>query len=115
MTSNIRQKDLEDLTRIWKQWDLDIRGIFIEKYGDIAHLIAINANEQLIQAMEDMTPTIEEYYALLRIDNVQLNKIHVKESKPMTFKKKLMKLTGMTDTWAEVLRYQWHEQSRYKS
>ncbi|KAL1066867.1 hypothetical protein V6Z11_D12G090900 [Gossypium hirsutum] len=50
---------------------------------------------------EDMTPTIEEYAALLRIDNVQLNKIYVKEPKPMTFKKKLLKLTGMTDTWAE--------------
>ncbi|MBA0693693.1 hypothetical protein Goari_004050 [Gossypium aridum] len=48
-----------------------------------------------------MTPIIEEYSALLRIDNVQLNKIYVKEPKPMTFKKKLMKLTGVTDTWAE--------------
>ncbi|MBA0754762.1 hypothetical protein Gogos_021368 [Gossypium gossypioides] len=44
---------------------------------------------------------MEEYDALLRIDNVQLNKIYVKEPKPMTFKKKLMKLTGMTNTWAE--------------
>ncbi|MFQ6657717.1 hypothetical protein Gotur_027276 [Gossypium turneri] len=37
-----------------------------------------------------MTPTIEEYAALLRIDNVQLNKIYVKEPKPMTFEKKLI-------------------------
>ncbi|KAL1065873.1 hypothetical protein V6Z11_D12G026500 [Gossypium hirsutum] len=117
MTSNVRQNDLEDLTRIWKQWDSDTRGIFTEKYRDIAHLIAINVNEQLIQAVdrfldpaylcftfnqEDMTPTIEDYAALLCIDNVQLNKIYVKESKSMTFKKKLMKLTGMTDTWSEV-------------
>ncbi|MBA0575322.1 hypothetical protein Golob_024015, partial [Gossypium lobatum] len=48
-----------------------------------------------------MIPTIEEYAALLRIDNVQLNKIYVKELKPMIFKKKLMKLTGMTDIWAK--------------
>ncbi|MFQ6659527.1 hypothetical protein Gotur_028397, partial [Gossypium turneri] len=48
-----------------------------------------------------MTPTIEEYAALLCIDNAQLNKIYLKEPKPITFKKKLMKLTGMTDTWAE--------------
>ena len=116
VTLNARQNDLEDLTGIRKKWDSDTRGIFTEKYGDIAHLIAINVNEQLIQAMvrfwdpayqcftfnqEDMTPTIEEYAALLRINNVQLNKVYVKEPKPMTFKKKLMKLTGMTDTWAE--------------
>ncbi|XP_052483734.1 uncharacterized protein LOC105784820 [Gossypium raimondii] len=81
------------------------RGIFTEKYGDIAHLITINVNEQLIQAMvrfwdpayqcftfnqEDMTPTIEEYAALLCIDNAQLNKIYVKKPKPMTFKKKAL-------------------------
>ncbi|MBA0701273.1 hypothetical protein Goari_005654 [Gossypium aridum] len=39
---------------------------------------------------EDMTSTIEEYATSLRVDNVQLNKIYVKEPKPMTFKKKLM-------------------------
>ncbi|MBA0849087.1 hypothetical protein Goshw_011234 [Gossypium schwendimanii] len=45
-----------------------------------------------------MTPTIEEYSALLCFHNVQLNKIYVKEPKSMTFKKKLMKLIGMIDT-----------------
>ncbi|KAG8492382.1 hypothetical protein CXB51_009625 [Gossypium anomalum] len=91
-------------------------GIFTERFGDIAHLITIRVDEQLIQAMvrfwdpayqcftfnqEDMTPTIEEYAALLRIDNVQFDKIYVKEPKPMTFKKKLVRLTDMTDAWAE--------------
>ncbi|KAG8496363.1 hypothetical protein CXB51_007616 [Gossypium anomalum] len=86
----------------------DTRGIFTERYGDIAHLITIRVDEQLIQAMvrfwdpayqcftfnqEDMTPTIEEYAALLRIDNVQFGKIYVKEPKPMTFKKKLVERT----------------------
>ncbi|MBA0876963.1 hypothetical protein Goshw_029135, partial [Gossypium schwendimanii] len=46
-----RQNDLKNLSRIWKQWDSDTRGIFTEKYGDIAHLIIINMHEQLIQAM----------------------------------------------------------------
>ncbi|MBA0880410.1 hypothetical protein Goshw_011327 [Gossypium schwendimanii] len=116
VTLNASQNDLDDLTRIWKQWDSDTRGIFTEKYGDIAYLIAVNVNEQLIQAMvrfwdpayqcftfnqENMILTIEEYAALLRIDNVQLNKIYVKELKPMIFKKKLMKLRGMIDIWAK--------------
>ncbi|KAL1128299.1 hypothetical protein V6Z11_A13G239600 [Gossypium hirsutum] len=116
VTSNIRQNNLEDFTQIWKQWDSDTRGIFTEKYGDIAHLIAVNIDEQLIQGMvrfwdpaylcftfnqEDMTPTIEEYDALLRVDNLQFNKIYVKEPKQMTLKKKLVRLTIMTDTWAE--------------
>ncbi|KAG8492211.1 hypothetical protein CXB51_009906 [Gossypium anomalum] len=116
VTTNVHQNNLEDLTRTWKQWDSDTRGIFTKKYGDIAHLIAVNIDKQLIQAMvrfwdpahqcftfnhEDMTPTVEEYAALLRVDNVQFNKIYVKELKPMTFKKKLVRLTGMTDIWAE--------------
>ncbi|MBA0827602.1 hypothetical protein Goarm_012372 [Gossypium armourianum] len=46
MTSNAHQNNLEDLTRIWKQWYSDTRGIFTEKYGDMAHLIAINVDEQ---------------------------------------------------------------------
>ncbi|MBA0756371.1 hypothetical protein Gogos_021047 [Gossypium gossypioides] len=68
---------------------------------------SLRTQKQLIQAMvrfwdpayqcftfnqEDMTPTIEEYVAMLRIDNVQLNKIYMNEPKPMTFKKKLMKI-----------------------
>ncbi|KAG8500235.1 hypothetical protein CXB51_004472 [Gossypium anomalum] len=104
LTVNVRQNSLEDLARVWNQWDSDTRGIFTERYGDIAHLITIRVDEQLIQAMvrfwdpayqcftfnqEDMTPTIKEYAALLRIDNVQFGKIYVKEPKPMTFKKKL--------------------------
>ncbi|KAG8474138.1 hypothetical protein CXB51_033682 [Gossypium anomalum] len=115
-TVNVRQNNLEDLVRVWNQWDSDARGIFTERYGDIAHLITIRVDEQLIQAMvrfwdpayqcftfnqEDMTPTIEEYAALLRIDNVQFSKIYVKEPKPLTFRKKLVRLTDMTDTWAE--------------
>ncbi|KAG8488065.1 hypothetical protein CXB51_018620 [Gossypium anomalum] len=78
--------NLEDLVRVWNQWDSDTRGIFTERYGDIAHLITINIDERLIQAMirfwdlayqcftfnqEDMTPTIEEYAALLRVDNAE--------------------------------------------
>ncbi|KAG8487763.1 hypothetical protein CXB51_018051 [Gossypium anomalum] len=116
VTVNVRQNNLEDLVRIWNQWDSNTRGIFTERYGDIANLIPINVDKRLIQVMvkfwdpayqcftfnqEDMTPTIEEYTALLRIDNVQLYKIYVKEPKPMTFKKKLMRLTDMTDIWAE--------------
>ncbi|KAG8493036.1 hypothetical protein CXB51_010354 [Gossypium anomalum] len=63
-------------------WDSDTRGIFTERYEDIANLIAINVDEQAMVRFwdpayrcftfnqEDMTPTIEEYTALLCIDNI---------------------------------------------
>ncbi|KAK5835971.1 hypothetical protein PVK06_011702 [Gossypium arboreum] len=106
-----RKNNLEDLVRVWNQWDSDTRGIFTERYGDIANLIAVNVDERLIQAMvrfwdlayacftfnqEDMTPTIEEYIALLRVENAQFHKVYVKEPKPMTFKKKLIKKKNET-------------------
>lgn len=116
VTVNVRQNNLEDLVRVWNQWDSETKGIFIERYGDIANLIAVNVDERLIQAMvrfwdpayqcltfnqEDMTPTIEEYVTLLRVENAQFHKVYAKEPKPMTFKKKLVRLTDMTDAWAE--------------
>ncbi|KAG8490377.1 hypothetical protein CXB51_016067 [Gossypium anomalum] len=51
VTVNVRQNNLEDLVRIWNQWDSDTARIFTERYGDIANLIAINFDERLIQAM----------------------------------------------------------------
>ncbi|KAG8482783.1 hypothetical protein CXB51_024422 [Gossypium anomalum] len=74
VTVNVRQNNLEDLDPAYQHFTFN---------------------------QEDMTPTIEEYAALLRIDNMQFYKIYVKEPKPMTFKKKLIRLTDMTDIWAE--------------
>ena len=48
-----------------------------------------------------MVPTVEEYIALLRVENTQFHKVYVKEPKPMTFKKKLVRLTDMAGAWAE--------------
>ncbi|KAG8492180.1 hypothetical protein CXB51_009597 [Gossypium anomalum] len=95
VTVNVRKNNLKDLVWIWNQWDSDTRGIFAERYGDIAHLITINIDERRYD------PDYRRIHCLLRVDNVQPYKIYVKEPKPMTFKKKLVRLTDMTDTWAE--------------
>ncbi|KAG8472118.1 hypothetical protein CXB51_036215 [Gossypium anomalum] len=82
-TVNVRQNNLEDLLiqAMVRFWD--------------------PAYQCFTFNQEDMTPTIEEYATLLRIDNVQFGKIYVKEPKPLTFRKKLVRLTDMTDAWAE--------------
>ncbi|KAG8501613.1 hypothetical protein CXB51_004080 [Gossypium anomalum] len=51
-TVNVRQNNLEDLVRVWNQWDSDTRGISPRAYQ------CFTFNQ------EDMTPTIEEYAAL---------------------------------------------------
>ncbi|KAG8492600.1 hypothetical protein CXB51_010037 [Gossypium anomalum] len=82
-TVNVRQNNLEDL----------LIQAMVQLWDPAYQCFTFN--------QEDMTPTIEEYAALLRIDNVQFGKIYVKEPKPLTFRKKLVRLTDMTDAWAE--------------
>ena len=46
-----------------------------------------------------MTPTIEEYTALLHLKGVKLDMVYTKPHKPYPFIENLMKLTGMSRTW----------------
>ena len=73
---------LIELKAIWEHWTEKRQSAFTEKYGDIAMLLSIEVDKQLLKAIilfwdpsyqcftfnqEDLTPTIEEYTALLRI------------------------------------------------
>ncbi|MBA0777898.1 hypothetical protein Gotri_005848, partial [Gossypium trilobum] len=46
-----------------------------------------------------MVPTIEEYTTLLRCPRVQVDKVYSKAANVLTFAKKLMKITGMSEQW----------------
>ncbi|KAL4351869.1 hypothetical protein GQ457_06G016450 [Hibiscus cannabinus] len=46
-----------------------------------------------------MTPTIEEYIALLHLKGVRLDQVYTKAHKPDPLVEKLMKLAGMGKTW----------------
>ncbi|KAL4369244.1 hypothetical protein GQ457_05G013650 [Hibiscus cannabinus] len=48
-----------------------------------------------------MTPTIEEYTALLHLKGVKLDQVYTKAHKPDPLVEKLMKLAGMGKAWAE--------------
>ena len=80
------------------------------KYGDIALLLPIEIDEQLLKAIilfwdpsyrcftfnyEDLTPTMEEYTALLRISPTNPNNVFWKKSKKVLFRKKLAQMTNM--------------------
>ena len=69
---------------------------FSVKYGDIALLLSIEIDEQLLKAIilfwdpsyrcftfnhENLTPTVEEYAALLRISPSNPNKVFLEEIK----------------------------------
>ena len=73
---------LKELKTIWEHLKVGRQNAFMAKYGDIALLLSIEVDEQLFKAtilfwdpsyrcftfnQEDLTLTVEEYSALLRI------------------------------------------------
>ena len=97
-------KKIKELKAIWKSWTVKRQDAFTAKYGDIALLLPIEIDVQLLKAIilfwdpsyscftfnhEDLTPTVEEYAALLRISSPNPNKVFWKKSKKVPFKKKL--------------------------
>ena len=76
---------LQEVREIWDQWTDDMREQFKKEFGDIALLLKVPVDRQLLRAMAqfwnpayncftfgrvDMTPTLEEY---------ELSLIHISE------------------------------------
>ena len=93
---------LKELKVIWDRWTEERQDAFTVKYGDIALLLPIEVDEQLLKAIilfwdssyrcftfnqEDLTPTVEEYTALLRISPPNPDKVFWKKAKKVPFKK----------------------------
>ena len=72
--------DLQSLTDIWQSWDFKMKQEFQLEYGDIALLLKVRTDKNLLRALAqfwnpgyncftfglvDLTPIIEEYTALL--------------------------------------------------
>ena len=95
---------------IWESWIVERQYAFTAKYGNIALLLPIEIDEQLLKAIilfwdpsyrcfnfnhEDLTPTVEEYAALIRISPLNPNKVFWKKTKKVSFRKKLAQMTNM--------------------
>ncbi|MBA0636175.1 hypothetical protein Godav_024928 [Gossypium davidsonii] len=52
----------------------------------------------------DLVPTIEEYMALLRCLNIQVDRAYSRAVNVPTFLKKLMNITGMSKQWHTQIR-----------
>ncbi|KAG8490333.1 hypothetical protein CXB51_016039 [Gossypium anomalum] len=89
VTMNVHQNNLENLVQIWNQWDSDTRGIFTERRTiDPSHGQILGSGLPMFYLQSRRyDSTIEEYVALLRVENAQFYKVYVKKPKPMTFKK----------------------------
>ncbi|EOY31808.1 Uncharacterized protein TCM_038971 [Theobroma cacao] len=107
---DLQQNDFTEMVGIWEQWRRAHRDNFQNKYGHIAWLLYVPIDDQMLRAIVqfwdpsyrcfvfnkvDMTPTIEEYSSLLRIDHMQPDKIYWRAQKT-GHRRKLAKLLGMT-------------------
>ena len=85
-----RDQKLEELRNIWDNWTAERQNAFTAKYGDIALLLPIEIDEQLLKAIilfwdpsyrgftfnrEDLTSIVEEYAVLLRISPPNPDKV----------------------------------------
>ena len=101
---------LEKLKAIWDSWTEERQNAFTVKYGDIALLLPIEVDEQLLKAIilfwdpsyrcftfnqEDLTPTVEEYTTLLRISPPNPDKVFWKKAKKVPFRKKLAQMMNV--------------------
>ena len=95
---------MDEVHDVWKGWSPEKQKAFSAFYGDIVVLLPIQVDEQLIKAImsfwdpsygcftfnqKDLTPTVEEYIALLRIEISNPNKFFWKKTKGVGFIKKM--------------------------
>ena len=101
---------LKELKAIWDRWTEERQNAFTAKYDDIALLLPIEVDEQLLKAIillwdpsywcftfnqEDLTPTVEEYSALLKISPLNPDKVFWKKAKRVPFRKKLAQMMNV--------------------
>ncbi|KAG8500654.1 hypothetical protein CXB51_002638 [Gossypium anomalum] len=111
---SVTQNNLQELKAIWDQWGNETKQSFYSKYGDLPYFFDIQVDENLFRALAqfwnpafscftfgevDLVPTVEEYTTLLRCPRFQCDRIYSRAACVLTFGKKLMTITGMSEQW----------------
>ncbi|KAG8474088.1 hypothetical protein CXB51_033580 [Gossypium anomalum] len=112
---NSTQNELQELRDIWAQWDDEAKQLFYQNYGDLPYLLDVKVDRHFFRAMVqfwnpayscftfgdvDFVPTLEEYTSLLCCPRIQGYKAYVRPASLLTFTKKLVMITGMSEQWA---------------
>ncbi|MBA0820688.1 hypothetical protein Gohar_028313, partial [Gossypium harknessii] len=108
----VTQSNLQKLKEVWDQWDDKTKQLFYCNYGDLSYLLDVKVDKHLFQALAqywnptyscftfgkvDLVPTVEEYTTLLRCPRIQANKVYSRAANILTFLKKLMTITRMSE------------------
>ncbi|MBA0671741.1 hypothetical protein Goklo_024807 [Gossypium klotzschianum] len=94
--------------------DDEVKQLFYCNYGYLPYLLDIIVEKHLFRALAqfwnsgyscftfgrvDLVPTVWEYKALLRCPRIQADKAYSRVVNALTFVKKLMNITGMSEQW----------------
>ncbi|XVF76190.1 hypothetical protein PTKIN_Ptkin13bG0246800 [Pterospermum kingtungense] len=105
----LKQSDLSDVMGLWNQMSEYSRKNFSKRYGQIASLLFVKVEKQMMHAAVqfwdpsyrcftfnqiDLTPTLEEYTALLGLEFHRPDKIFLKREKP-EYAKNLSSILGI--------------------
>ncbi|MBA0811072.1 hypothetical protein Gohar_003007 [Gossypium harknessii] len=111
---SVTQNNLQELKEICDQWDDKIKQLFRYEYGDLPYLLDVKVDKYLFRALTqywnlayncftfekvDLVPTVEEYTTLLRCLKIQIDKAYSRTVNVLTFLKRLMNITGMSEQW----------------
>ncbi|KAK5812087.1 hypothetical protein PVK06_027490 [Gossypium arboreum] len=109
---SVTQNNLQELKAIWDQWGNETKQSFYGNYRYLPYLFNIQVDEHLFRALAqfwnpayscftfgevDLVPTVEEYTALLRCPRFQCDRIYSRAACVITFSKKLMTITGVSE------------------
>ncbi|MBA0637628.1 hypothetical protein Godav_028959 [Gossypium davidsonii] len=89
---SVTQNSLQELKEIWDQWNDEVKKLFYFGYGDPSYLCFTFGGV-------DLVPTVEEYMALLCCSKIQVDKAYSRAINVLTFLKKLMNITEMSEQW----------------
>ncbi|MFQ6643524.1 hypothetical protein Gotur_018457 [Gossypium turneri] len=48
---SVTQNSLQELKKIWDQWDNDIKQLFYSNYGDLPYLLSVKVDKHLFRAL----------------------------------------------------------------
>ncbi|MBA0672797.1 hypothetical protein Goklo_024055, partial [Gossypium klotzschianum] len=83
---SVAQNSLQELKKIWDQWNDEVKQLFYSGRGDLPYLLDIKVDKHLFRTLAqfwnpayscftfggvDLEPTVEEYMGLLRCSKIQ--------------------------------------------
>ncbi|XP_017604854.1 uncharacterized protein LOC108451706 [Gossypium arboreum] len=113
----VTQNEQQELKDIWTSWDEGTKQLFYQSYGDIPYLLDVKVDKRLFRGIAqfwnaayncftfrevDLVPTLKEYTTLLRSSKAQARKIYAKITNSQTFVKRLVNISGMSESWVTV-------------